>query len=472
MANVTHRMWQQILRHVREHCSEQCRPWFSSLAAGQLDSGVLEITANSKSQVDHLKQECAVGFTQAVQAATGRLVAVRFVETKSSASDAPQSASRVEDVLLPGPGDNYTFDAFVVGPSNRLAQAACVAVSESPGQAYNPLFIHGSVGLGKTHLLQAVCHELSRRDPTAKTLFLTCETFIHHFIQAVENGDLHNFRYRYRHVDLLIIDDIHFLAERESSQEEFFHTFNTLYQAHKQIILSADSAPNQIPSLEERLISRFNWGLVARIDRPSYETRVAIVHKKARLRSLEVPDDVVCLIATKVTSNTRELEGALTKVAGWAAINGGTITLQIAQQALADSDGGQTREVSIQHIFDAVTSRFNIRLADLQGKKRTKSVAYPRQICMHLARQLTRHSLEEIGGYFGGRDHTTVLHAVRTIDRQRRYDARLQALLEEICHNLGAEGLGRGAETTGASGQPVKMGQIRSTAATERSASN
>ena len=472
MANVTHRMWQQILRHVRENHGQRCRPWFNVLEPGQLNSGVLEIRANSKSQIKHLEHECATGFTQAAQAVTGRLVAVRFVGTNSSTDNSPESAARVEDVLLPSPGDNYTFDAFVVGPSNRLAQAACVAVSESPGQAYNPLFIHGSVGLGKTHLLQAVCHELSRRDPTAKTLFLTCETFIHHFIQAVENGDLHNFRYRYRHVDLLIIDDIHFLAERESSQEEFFHTFNTLYQAHKQIILSADSAPNQIPSLEERLISRFNWGLVARIDRPSYETRVAIVHKKARLRSLEVPDDVVCLIATKVTSNTRELEGALTKVAGWAAINGGTITLQIAQQALADSDGGQTREVSIQHIFDAVTSRFNIRLADLQGKKRTKSVAYPRQICMHLARQLTRHSLEEIGGYFGGRDHTTVLHAVRTIDRQRRYDARLQALLEEICHNLGAEGLGRGAETTGASGQPVKMGQIRSTAATERSASN
>ena len=229
--------------------------------------------------------------------------------------------------------------------------------------------------------------------------------------------------------------------------------------------------PHRIPFLEERLISRFNWGLVARIDRPSYETRVAIVHKKARLRGLEVPDDVVCLIATKTTSNTRELEGALTKVAGWAAINGGVITLELAKQALADSEGGQTREVSVQQIFDAVTSRFNIRLADLQGKKRTKSVAYPRQICMHLARQLTRHSLEEIGGYFGGRDHTTVLHAVKTIDQQRRYDARLQALLEEICHNLGADGLARSTKSTGPSGQPVKAGRVRSPAGTQRSVS-
>ena len=268
-------------------------------------------------------------------------------------------------------------------------------------------------------------------------LFLTCETFIRHFIQGVENGDLHNFRYRYRHVDVLMIDDIHFLADRESSQEEFFHTFNTLYQDHKQIILTADSAPSQIPSLEQRLTSRFNWGLVARIDRPAYETRMAIVHKKAHLRGLKVPDEVISLIATKVDSNTRELEGALTKVTGWAAINGGSITLEIAKQALAEPGDAQTREVSIQQILDAVTARFDVRQTDLQGKKRTKSIAYPRQVCMHLARQLTRHSLEEIGGYFGGRDHTTVMHAVRTIDQHRRNDAHLRALLEEVCRSLG-----------------------------------
>lgn len=472
MANVTHRMWQQILAHVREQHNGLCRSWFSSLQAGSLRSGVLKIKAGSKGQLGHLQRECTAAFTQAAQAVTGRLVAVRFVSEKAKDQDdeSSQAAISAQSNLPGGRKDDYTFGTFVVGPSNRLAHAACVAVSESPGQAYNPLFIHGSVGLGKTHLLQAVGHEIARREPGAKVLFLTCEKFIHHFIQAVENGDMHNFRYRYRHVDLLVIDDIHFLADREASQEEFFHTFNTLYQAQKQIILSADSAPNQIPSLEERLISRFNWGLVARIDRPSYETRVAIVHKKARLRNLDVPDDVVCLIATKVTSNTRELEGALTKVAGWSAINGGVITLGIAQQALADSDGGQTREISIQHIFDAVTARFNIRLADLQGKKRTKSVVYPRQICMHLARQLTRHSLEEIGGYFGGRDHTTVMHAVRTIEQQRSYDGHLQALLEEICYNLGASGLDAPAKHTGLSEQPVNAGRFQDVNATDHQA--
>ena len=441
MASVTLRLWQQILAHVRQHDQSTVKPWFNSLEAVQLDNAVLEISANSTSQKDYLQNQATEAFAAAAQAITGRLVGVRFICTEDQPHQPQPSNRTTAPQLHTATKNDYSFDTFVVGRSNRLAHAACVAVSESPGQAYNPLFIHGSVGLGKTHLMQAVCREVVRREPTARVLFLTCETFIHHFIEGVEKGDMHNFRYRYRHVDLLVIDDIHFLADRESSQEEFFHTFNTLYQSHKQIILSADSAPSQIPSLEERLTSRFNWGLVARIDRPSYETRVAIVQKKARLRGLTVPDDVVCLIATTVDSNTRELEGALTKVVGWAAINGGTITLELAKQALIDPDTGQTQDVSIQQIFDAVTSRFNVRLTDLQGKRRTKSIVYPRQICMHLARRLTRHSLEEIGGYFGGRDHTTVLYAVRTIDQQRSYDARLQAVLEEICHNLGGVGL-------------------------------
>jgi len=436
VASVTLHLWQQILTHVREHNQDIVKPWFNSLEAVQLDNGVLEIRTDSPWRSRYLAKQAGGAFAQAAQAATGYLVGVRFTSLANGIHGANETQPILVNEPYTAPKSDYTFDSFVVGPSNRLAHAACVAVSESPGQAYNPLFIHGSVGLGKTHLMQAVCHEVIRRQPAAKVLFLTCESFIQHFIQSVEAGDLHSFRYRY--VDVLVIDDIHFLADRESSQEEFFHTFNTLYQSHKQIILSADSAPNQIPSLEERLISRFNWGLVARIDKPSYETRVAIVHKKAHLRHLAVPDDVVCFIAAKFDSNTRELEGALTKVVGWTAINGEAITLELAKQALADSGPVQAREVSIQNILDAVTSRFNVRLADLQGKKRTKSIAYPRQICMHLARQLTRHSLEEIGGYFGGRDHTTVLHAVRTIAGQRREDARLRALLEEICHSLGA----------------------------------
>ncbi|HAU36309.1 MAG TPA: chromosomal replication initiator protein DnaA, partial [Phycisphaerales bacterium] len=237
-----------------------------------------------------------------------------------------------------------------------------------------------------------------------------------------------------------LIDDIQFIAGKESTQEEFFHTFNTLYQAQKQIILSSDRSPGEIKGLEERLVSRFNWGLVARIDRPSYETRVAIVRRKARLRNLELPEDVVCFIAGKIDSNTRELEGAIAKVAMLAQVTERELNLPLAEEALGGEPTIKNREITIEDILDVVTSRFNVRLADLQSKKRSRSIAFPRQICMYLARNLTRHSLEEIGGYFGGRDHTTVLHANRTIEemggKDKQFSAQLELLTQEIrSHN-------------------------------------
>jgi chromosomal replication initiator protein len=230
---------------------------------------------------------------------------------------------------------------------------------------------------------------------------------------------MNQFRHRYRDADILIIDDIHFLAGRDRTQEEFFHTFNTLYQGHKQIILSADCPPSEIPELEERLVSRFNWGLVARIEKPCYETRVAILKKKAKMRGLELPDDVICYVAAKVDNNTRELEGAVTKLQGLAMLHEGRIDMDVARLALGESVAAEQRRVTIQHILDAVTKYYNVRLSDLQSKRRHKSIAFPRQVCMYLARRHTRFSLEEIGGYFGGRDHTTG-HARRPDDHQGR----------------------------------------------------
>jgi chromosomal replication initiator protein len=247
---------------------------------------------------------------------------------------------------------------------------------------------------------------------------------------------MHQFRYRYRHVDALVIDDIQFLAARERSREEFFHTFNNLYQSHKQIILSGDEAPNGIPSLEDRLISRFNWGLVVRIDPPCLETRMAILRKKAGLRCAQIPEDVIHFIAATVESNTRELEGSLTKVLALSQQCGGVIDLEIARKALADHILTPTRQIGITDIVDAVTECFSVRLADLQGKRRNRSIALPRQVCMYLARELTSLSLEEIGGYFGGRDHTTVLHATRTITDQREQDGKLQQTLQELLDRL------------------------------------
>jgi chromosomal replication initiator protein len=311
-----------------------------------------------------------------------------------------------------------------------------MAVSDSPGESYNPLFIHGSAGLGKTHLLQATCFKVAQNRPGSNICFLSCETFVNHFIGAVGRGQLHEFRYRYRQADVLVIDDIQFLTGHEQSQEEFFHTFNTLYQAQRQIILSSDRGPDQIPQLEERLVSRFNWGMVARIDRPCYETRVAIVQKKARLRSIQLPEDVACFLAARIDSNTRELEGAIAKVAMLARVTERDIDMSVAQEAIGGDAAPGRRQITIDDILKAVSGRFSIRLSDLQSKKRSRSIVLPRQVCMYLARQLTRHSLDEIGGYFGGRDHSTVLHADRVIKSRRTRNPQLHATLDRIAEEL------------------------------------
>ncbi len=248
----------------------------------------------------------------------------------------------------------------MTGPCNRLPHAASLAVAEQPGRAYNPLFIHGGVGLGKTHLLQAICQRVLERQPDARIAYLSCDTFVNQFIAAVEDGSMNDFRNRYRHADVLVIDDVQFLKGRDRTQEEFFHTFNTLYQGQKQIILSADCPPSEIPELEERLVSRFNWGLVARVDKPCYETRVAILQKKARMRGLTLPEDVVCYVAAKVENNTRELEGAITKVQGLSLLSDGTIDLEIAKAALGETVTPEQKRITVQAIIDAVTKYYGV----------------------------------------------------------------------------------------------------------------
>jgi chromosomal replication initiator protein len=385
-----------------------------------LTNGVIQVTVATPAQLNFCQSQCQQPFTHAAQNVTGRLVAVSF-----HCEHLPRGGVFNEgDQPLPLNPD-YVFENFVTGPCNRLPHAASVAVGENPGKAYNPLFIHGGVGLGKTHLLQAVCQKCLEREPDLRILYLSCDSFINQFITAIENGDMNNFRYRYRNVDMLVIDDIHFLAGRDRTQEEFFHTFNTLYQNHKQIILSADCPPSEIPELEERLVSRFNWGLVARIEKPCYETRVAILQKKARMRGLNLPEDVVCYIAEMIDNNTRELEGAVTKVQGMSLLHEGRIDLELAKQALGENQTHEQKRITIQQIIDAVVKYYNVKVSDLQSKKRHKSIAFPRQVCMFLARQHTRFSLEEIGGYFGGRDHTTVLHAVRTVDSDCKMDSEI-----------------------------------------------
>ncbi|MCK4601132.1 MAG: ATP-binding protein, partial [Phycisphaerae bacterium] len=288
MAKLNRGLWQGIIQQVVAGGGNIIRPWFTQLEPISLEYGLLEIEVPGKREQKYCQQHATRLFTEAAQTATGRLVGVCFLtaaqcHTEQNQGHAPETAA-VPDEPAVNLSSDYTFETFITGPCNRLAHAACVAVSESPGKTYNPVFLHGAVGLGKTHLLQAVCQKIATDSPAANICFLSCETFVNHFIEAVELGQLQDFRYRYRHADVLVIDDIQFLSDHEQTQEEFFHTFNTLYQAQKQIILSCDRGPAQIPDLEERLVSRFNWGLVAGIDRPYYETRVAIVRKKARMR--------------------------------------------------------------------------------------------------------------------------------------------------------------------------------------------
>ncbi len=452
MAKVDRSLWQRIIQQVISEGGNVIRPWFAELEAISLENGLLEIEAPGRTEQSYCRRHAARLFTEAAQAATGRLVGVHFLasadveddgampsvhaDAGADAADSPTAAPDDTDPLALC--EDYRFDTFVMGPGNRLAYAACQAVSETPGQTYNPLFLHGSVGLGKTHLLYSTCRQIQQSRPDVRICILTCETFVNDFIEAVGRGQLHDFRFRYRHADVLAIDDIQFLANHEQTQEEFFHTFNTLYQAQKQLILSSDRGPGEIEELEERLVSRFNWGLVARIDRPCYETRVAILRKKAVAQRIKMPEDVVCFLAGAIDSNARELEGAIAKVQMLARVSDQDISMELAREALGHEATPQHREVTIDDILRAVTTRFNVRVSDLQSKKRSRSIAFPRQICMYLARNLTRHSLEEIGGYFGGRDHSTVLHADRTIRSLREDDVQLQATIERLTKEIRA----------------------------------
>jgi chromosomal replication initiator protein len=433
MSGLSETVWADILGHVRTNHPAISRGWFSQLHPGSLTGGVLTVLAANDAQLSYLNDHCVRPFVEAAQAATGRLVSVAF-DGSGAGVTRPEQGSRwyEHSHQLPRLNGDYIFSNFVMGPCNRLAHASSMAVSESPGTVYNPLFIHGSVGLGKTHLLQAICHTVLEHSPTAVISYLTCETFVNHFVEALARGGVEEFRHRYRQVDLLMIDDIQFLAGKDQTQEEFFHTFNALYQLQKQIVISADCSPSEIPHLEERLISRFKCGLVARIDSPCLETRLAIIQKKMRMRGEELPEDVVLFLASKVKSNARELEGALNRLHSIAALDGRKIDMEVARRSLDEGSSVVPRQVRIQEIMGVVTERFGVKLSELQGRRRSRSIALPRQVCMYLARQFTQHSLDEIGGFFGDRDHTTVLHANKLITKKRELDVGFRARLDEI----------------------------------------
>ncbi|MFT8318109.1 MAG: chromosomal replication initiator protein DnaA [Sporolactobacillus sp.] len=332
-----------------------------------------------------------------------------------------------------------TFETFVIGSGNRFAHAASLAVAEAPAKAYNPLFIYGGVGLGKTHLMHAIGHYVIEHNPDARVVYLSSEKFTNEFINSIRDNKTIEFRNKYRGVDVLLIDDIQFLAGKESTQEEFFHTFNALHEEYKQIVISSDRPPKEIPTLEDRLRSRFEWGLITDITPPDLETRIAILRKKAKAEGLDIPNEVMIYIANQIDTNIRELEGALIRVIAFSSLNNEDINVDLAAEALKDIiPSARPKTITIQDIQMAVGEEYQMRLEDFSAKKRTKSIAYPRQIAMYLARELTDYSLPKIGEEFGGRDHTTVIHAHEKITKQLSVDRELQQKVNGLIDRLKA----------------------------------
>lgn len=331
----------------------------------------------------------------------------------------------------------YTFDTFVIGNSNRFAHAACVAVAEAPAKAYNPLFLYGGVGLGKTHLMQAIGHHILQHTKKAKVVYVSSEKFTNELINSIKDDRNEEFRNKYRNIDVLLIDDIQFIAGKERTQEEFFHTFNALHEANKQIIISSDRPPKEIPTLEDRLRSRFEMGLITDIQAPDYETRMAILRKKAQMENIMVPNEVVSYIAKNIKSNIRELEGALTRIVAYSSLTNREITLDLANEALKDIiSTSRPLEITVKVIKEKVAEYFTIKMEDFDSKKRTRAIAYPRQTAMYLCRELTDLSLPKIGEEFGGRDHTTVIHAHEKISNEIKTNSDVKEKIEKIINDL------------------------------------
>jgi len=433
MSNVSDKQWQDVMALVQERHPQTMRGWFPTLRPVSLDGGVLEIAAANEAQRNYLEEQARPAFAEAAQTVTGRLLSIQITVAVEDADPPGDEASTDSHASTQTPDAAGTFNEFVSDPANRLALASAIAVADEPGQTYNPLFLHGEPGMGKTHLLRAIEAVLAARSPAVDCLYLPCELFVSQFIEAEENGILSTLRERYRSVDVLLVDDVQFLRDRERSQEEFFHTFNARIQAHRQIVLACDCAPADLTGVEPRLVSRFGAGLVAEVGFPCTETRMALVRRETSRRCLEVEDEAVRKVASLVTTNVQDLIDMIGRLETAISAGSGTITEAVIDTLMS---GAARPPVPLPVIVEAVANRFDVTVEDLQGKKRSRSVTHPRHVSMYLARHLTNKSLEDIGRYFGGRDHTTVRHAQRTIDRLAQTDPVFRALLDEIASDV------------------------------------
>ena len=439
-------VWQEALQYIQGKVPRQVYDtWFIPTRLDRIENSTAHIGVPNKFFGDWLHTHYAPLLVEAVSSARGggnvsvsfvvsqkpssRLIEPQAVSTPSKASGQMKSRRGIQ--LNP----KYTFENFVVGAGNQFAHAACMAVSEQPGKTYNPLFIYGGVGLGKTHLLNAIGNHVAERTDL-RIAYLTTEQFTNEVINSIRYDKMTDLRKRYRHIDMLMIDDIQFLVGKERTQEEFFHTFNSLYEGHKQIVLSSDRFPKDMPDIEERLRSRFEWGLIADLQPPDVETRIAILRKKSEDEGITLPEDVIQFLAGAMKSNIRELEGSLVRLGAYASLTGQVITLDMAKNVLRDLIGDKKKIVAMDDIQEAVCAQFHVKMSELKSRRRSKTLVHPRQIAMYLCRELTDASYPEIGRQFGGKDHTTIIHACRQVSKAKEADTTLHTTLETLKEHI------------------------------------
>lgn len=435
--------WDEALEYIQQKVPKQVfDTWFLPVQFDRVENSTVYIGVPNKFFGEWLDTHYGALLAEAVAiAGAGEPLTVAFIVRDKPASSPAEPQSSPQGVVKSQPqpkprrgillNPKYTFRNFVVGAGNQFAHAACMAVAEQPGQTYNPLFIYGGVGLGKTHLLNAIGnHVAEQRD--LRIAYLTTEQFTNEVINSIRYDKMMDLRKRYRHIDMLMIDDIQFLVGKERTQEEFFHTFNALYEGHKQIVLSSDRFPKDMPDIEERLRSRFEWGLIADLQPPDVETRIAILRKKSEDEGVKLPEDVIQFLSTTMKSNIRELEGSLVRLGAYASLTGQVISLDLARNVLKDIIGDKKKVVAMDDIQEAVCAQFHVKLAELKSRRRSKTLVHPRQIAMYLCRELTDASYPEIGRQFGGKDHTTIIHACRQVTKAKETDTGLQTTIESL----------------------------------------
>ena len=443
--NVIEEHWQEILQRVKEDCElldVSYNMWLKPLQVYKYENGTLYILVSLEEiAINIINKKYSFPIKSAVAEITGISCEIRFIQQKDIAEmEEVSSYNNTSSVFEANLNKEYTFDTFVVGSNNQFAYAASLAVAESPGTIYNPLFLYSGVGLGKTHLMHSIAHFIMKTNPSMHVLYVTSETFTNEVIEAIRNGNnnsMRDFREKYRNIDVLLIDDVQFIIGKESTQEEFFHTFNTLYGEKKQIIISSDKPPKDMDILEDRIRSRFEWGLICDISSPNYETRMAILRKKQEMEGYTVGNDVIEYIASNIKSNIRELEGALTKIKAYSNLVKQDVNLELAEQVLKDIiSPNEKKVVTPEIIINMVAEQFEITPADIIGNKRSSKIVYPRQIAMYLCRTMLDIPLTQVGSYIGNRDHTTVIHGINKIQDDLKTSEQTQKVIATLKKKL------------------------------------